>query len=162
MMREEGLSDDDFEQLCMLVRISLPYAGIRIQASEPDAILLKLIDSSSTQLNIDPAVSVLDEVINKLVKLGHIASFCTSCSRGERCGSCFMDLCKSGQIHNFCFPNALMTLKEYIADYALMDTRIYGTDLILKQLYSISDAHLRATVVRALKEIRNGERDFRF
>lgn len=104
----------------------------------------------------------LDEVVNWLMKMGYLPSFCTACYREGRTGDRFMSLCKSGQIQNCCLPNALMTLKEYLSDYAKPDTREVGEKLIAEQLKDIPNDKVRGIVEERLDKIANGERDFRF
>ena len=118
-------------------------------------------DEETSQFDVSDN-RTLDEVVNWLIKLGYIPSFCTACYREGRTGDRFMDLCKSKQIQNCCHPNALMTLKEYLMDYASLDTKIVGTDLILRELQNIPNEKVRKIVIQRLKEIRNGARDFRF
>lgn len=104
----------------------------------------------------------LDEVVNWLMSLGYIPSFCTACYREGRTGDRFMSLCKSGQIQNCCHPNALMTLKEYLMDYASEDTRKIGEKLIEKELLKIPNEKVRKIAAQHIAEIENGSRDFRF
>jgi 2-iminoacetate synthase len=105
----------------------------------------------------------LDEVIKWLMELGYIPSFCTACYREGRTGDRFMTLCKAGQIQNCCLPNALMTLEEYLSDYASKDTAVIGRKLIEKSLTDITNRKVLATVKERLSLIQNGgERDFRF
>ena len=104
----------------------------------------------------------LDEVVRWLMEMGHIPSFCTACYREGRTGDRFMSLCKSGQINNCCLPNALMTLKEYLMDYATEGTRTVGERLIQAQLEHIPRERTREIVVERLAQIESGQRDFRF
>ena len=104
----------------------------------------------------------LDEVVNWLMSLGYIPSFCTACYREGRTGDRFMSLCKSGQIQNCCHPNALMTLKEYLVDYASEDTRKIGENLIEKELLKIPNEKVRKIAAQHIAEIENRSRDFRF
>ena len=104
----------------------------------------------------------LDEVINWLLSLGYIPSFCTACYREGRTGDRFMSLVKSGQIANCCQPNALLTLKEYLEDYAAEDTRQKGEKLIRKELERIPHPKVRALTQERLEDIHVGKRDFRF
>mgnify|MGYP002603562293 CR=1 FL=1 len=103
----------------------------------------------------------LDQVVRWLMELGYIPSFCTACYREGRTGDRFMSLVKSGQIANCCGPNALMTLKEYLEDYASEDTRRKGLELISKETERIPNPKIREIAIRNLKEISNGKRDFR-
>jgi 2-iminoacetate synthase len=103
----------------------------------------------------------LDEIVNWLIKLGYIPSFCTACYREGRTGDRFMALCKSGQILNCCHPNALMTLKEYLEDYAGGDTKDIGERLIADEIPNIPNEKVRKLVRDNLANIANGKRDFR-
>ena len=96
------------------------------------------------------------------MELDYVPSFCTACYREGRTGDRFMELCKSRQIQNCCHPNALMTLMEYLTDYASEETRKIGEDIIQKELANIPADKVRDVVVERLERIRNGERDFRF
>ena len=93
---------------------------------------------------------------------GYIPSFCTACYRAGRTGDRFMSLCKSGEIQNCCHPNALMTLKEYLLDYASPETREIGEKLIQDQLKNIPRDNIRQKVTEYLAQMEHGERDFRF
>lgn len=105
----------------------------------------------------------LDEVVNWLMKLGFIPSFCTACYREGRTGDRFMDLCKSGQILNCCHPNALMTLAEYLVDYASEDTKKVGFELTNKELDKIPNPKTRDIAKRNIEDIKaSNRRDFRF
>ena len=94
--------------------------------------------------------------------MDYIPSFCTACYREGRTGDRFMQLCKSKQIQNCCHPNALMTLKEYLEDYASEDTKEIGDKLIIKELANIPNEKVKEIVVKNLENIKNGQRDFRF
>ena len=126
----------------------------RTAASEPK-------EENSAQFDISDT-RTLDEVVNWLLDMGHIPSFCTACYRAGRTGDRFMSLVKSGQIANCCAPNALMTLKEYLEDYASADTRAKGEVLIQKELKHIPNPKIKEIAARNLKEIIEGKRDFRF
>ena len=104
----------------------------------------------------------LDEVIAWLMDMGFIPSFCTACYRAGRTGDRFMSLCKSGQIQNCCHPNALMTLKEYLVDYASEATRKQGDAMIASEIPTIPNEKVRNALAQYLERIENGERDFRF
>ena len=104
----------------------------------------------------------LDEVIKWLMELGYIPSFCTACYREGRTGDRFMSLCKTGQIQNCCHPNALMTLKEYLMDYASEETRAIGEALIQAELANIPKEQVRKIATEHLEKIAEGVRDFRF
>ena len=104
----------------------------------------------------------LDEVVNWLIKLGYIPSFCTACYREGRTGDRFMALCKNMQILNCCHPNALMTLKEYLEDYASEETKRLGMDLIDRELEKIPNPKVKQTAYEHIHDIAEGKRDFRF
>jgi 2-iminoacetate synthase len=104
----------------------------------------------------------LDEILKWLMELGYVPSFCTACYREGRVGDRFMEICKDQQIHNFCHPNAIMTLKEYLEDYASAETKQVGEELIQKELHTLSNKRIESVVEQNLKKIEQGERDFRF
>ena len=118
-------------------------------------------DENSEQFDVSDK-RTLDEVVHWLMDLDYIPSFCTACYREGRTGDRFMSLCKSGQIQNCCHPNALMTLKEYLEDYASPETKKIGEALIQKELGNISKEKVREITVHHLQEIEKGNRDFRF
>ena len=118
-------------------------------------------EDNSAQFDVNDKRS-LDEVVNWLLKLGYIPSFCTACYREGRTGDRFMSLVKSGQIANCCQPNALMTLKEYLEDYASKDTKLKGEDVIAREMPNIANEKVRTIAALRLEEIVNGKRDFRF
>lgn len=104
----------------------------------------------------------LDEVIEWLMELGFLPSFCTACYRAGRTGDRFMELCKSKQIQNCCHPNALLTLKEYLEDYASPATKALGEKLVQAELPNIPQEKVREVFIERLQKIAHGERDFRF
>ena len=183
---DNSSSEEIFAKLCALIRISVPYTGMIISTRESKEVREKVLRLGVSQISGASKTSVggyadadaneeetteqfdvsdnrtLDEVVNWLMRLGYIPSFCTACYREGRTGDRFMDLCKSKQIQNCCHPNALMTLKEYLMDYATLDTKVIGTDLILRELANIPNEKVRKLVIQHLKDIRNGQRDFRF
>ena len=118
-------------------------------------------EESSAQFDVSDN-RTLDEVVNWLMKMDYIPSFCTACYREGRTGDRFMSLCKSGQIQNCCHPNALLTLKEYLQDYASGDTKNVGNALIEREINNIPKEKVREIVKKNLKEIEQGARDFRF
>ncbi len=182
---DNSISDEIFAKICALIRISVPYTGMIISTRESKEVREKVLRLGVSQISGASKTSVggyaddapeeenteqfdvsdnrtLDEVVNWLMRLGYIPSFCTACYREGRTGDRFMDLCKSKQIQNCCHPNALMTLKEYLMDYASLDTKVIGTDLIIRELANIPNEKVRSLVIQHLKDIRNGQRDFRF
>ena len=118
-------------------------------------------DENSEQFDVSDK-RTLDEVVHWLMDMKYIPSFCTACYREGRTGDRFMSLCKTGQIQNCCHPNALMTLKEFLMDYASPETRKIGEELIQSELVNIPRERTREIVVERLAKIENGERDFRF
>ena len=118
-------------------------------------------DDNSAQFDVNDT-RTLDEVVHWLMESGYIPSFCTACYREGRTGDRFMSLCKSGQIQNCCHPNALMTLQEYLEDYASDATKHTGEQLILKEIENIPNEKVREIVKKNLEQIKNGSRDFRF
>ena len=118
-------------------------------------------DENSSQFDVSDN-RTLDEVVNWLMQMGHVPSFCTACYREGRTGDRFMSLCKSGQIQNCCLPNALMTLKEYLIDYASPATRALGEKMIQQQIGEIPKEKVQQIVRERLVKIEQGDRDFRF
>ena len=118
-------------------------------------------EDNSAQFDVNDT-RTLDEVIHWLLELGYVPSFCTACYREGRTGDRFMSLCKSGQIKNCCLPNALMTLKEYLEDYAAPDTQRLGEAVIREQLAGIPNPKVQAKAAEYLRELHDGMRDFRF
>ena len=118
-------------------------------------------DENSEQFDVSDK-RTLDEVVRWLMELGYIPSFCTACYREGRTGDRFMSLCKNGQILNCCHPNALMTLKEYLIDYASPETRKIGEALITRELENIPKEKVKRIAKDNLAKIENGIRDFRF
>ena len=182
---DDGLSDDMFEKIIALIRIAVPYTGMIISTRESQAVREKALQYGISQISGGSRTSVggyeeeerphdteqfdvsdqrtLDEVIHWLMECGHIPSFCTACYRAGRTGDRFMSFCKSGQILNYCQPNALMTLDEYLMDYASPTTRSLGRSLIARELTRIPDARVRRVTREHLSAIENSNaRDFRF
>ncbi len=181
---DNGISDEIFAKLCALIRISVPYTGMIISTRESQAVREKVLPLGISQISGASRTSVggyteaershdteqfdvsdqrtLDEVVNWLMKRDYIPSFCTACYRAGRTGDRFMSLCKSRQILNCCHPNALMTLKEYLEDYASAETKKLGTELIARELANIPRDNVREECARRLEKIAAGERDFRF
>lgn len=180
-----GISEDTFAKIVACIRIAVPYTGMIISTRESTKARARVLelgvsqisggsrtsvggyaepnpeDESSAQFDISDRRS-LDEVVCWLMEMGHVPSFCTACYREGRTGDRFMSLCKAGQIHNCCLPNALMTLKEYLEDYASEKTKAVGEALVLKELNAIPNEKVRNIVKERLDLIAKGERDFRF
>ena len=182
---DNGISDEIFAKIVACLRISVPYTGMIISTRESKKCREKLLHLGISQISGGSKTSVggyaeeepdderseqfdvsdtrtLDEIVNWLIKMDYIPSFCTACYREGRTGDRFMSLCKSQQILNCCHPNALMTLKEYIEDYASEDTKNVANKLILKEIENIPNEKVRQIVLERLEKIENGIRDFRF
>lgn len=181
---DNSLSDEMFCKIAACIRIAVPYTGMIISTRETPEVREKIIRLGVSQISGGSRTSVggyceeerphdteqfdvsdnrtLDEVVNWLMGAGYIPSFCTACYREGRTGDRFMSLCKAGQIQNCCHPNALMTLKEFLMDYASDDTRMKGEALIEKEIDNISSEKVKQIVRERLVKIENGERDFRF
>ena len=182
---DNGISDDTFAKICALIRISVIYTGMIISTRESKAVRDKVIRLGVSQISGASRTSVggyaekeaedddssqfdvadtrtLDEVVHWLMDKGYIPSFCTACYREGRTGDRFMALCKAKQIQNCCHPNALMTLKEYLMDYASPDTRKIGEALIEREIANIPSDKVKEVVRKNLVLIEQGQRDFRF
>ena len=181
---DNSISDDIFAKLCALIRICVPYTGMIISTRESKEVREKVIRLGVSQISGASRTSVggytegerphdteqfdvsdqrtLDEVVCWLMEAGYIPSFCTACYREGRTGDRFMSLCKSGQIQNCCHPNALMTLKEFLEDYASPKTKEIGEKLILDELKNIPKDKVREIAKEHLDAIAQGQRDFRF
>lgn len=181
-----GISDDIFAKIVACLRISVPYTGMIVSTRESQACRERVLDLGISQVSGGSKTSVggyadpepeeensaqfdisdtrtLDEVVKWLMELGYIPSFCTACYREGRTGDRFMTLCKNGQISNCCLPNALMTLKEYLMDYASPETKAIGDTLILDSLKDIPKEKVLQIVKDNLNAIENeNRRDFRF
>jgi len=180
-----AVPDEIFQKIVAVIRIAVPYTGMIISTRESVSCREKVLDLGISQISGGSRTSVggyaeeekeeenssqfdvsdkrtLDEVVNWLLKLGYIPSFCTACYREGRTGDRFMSPVKAGQIVNCFHPNALMTLKEYLEDYASEETKERGIKLIEKELANIERDKTREICIRNLKEIENGKRDFRF
>ena len=116
-------------------------------------------DSSQFEVNDN---RTLDEVVYWLMKLNYLPSFCTACYGNNRTGEKFMSLCKEKQIHNFCHPNAIMTLKEYLTDYASNESKLTGEKLIQSEISKIKNETIKQSVLTNISKISNGERNFKF
>ena len=182
---DNGIDDDTFAKIVACIRIAVPYTGMIMSTRESKECREKVIHYGISQISGGSKTSVggydtpeaeddnssqfevsdnrtLDEVVRWLMKMGYIPSFCTACYREGRTGDRFMALCKNMQIHNCCLPNALMTLKEYLLDYASPETRKIGEELIKKELNNIPKDKVREICNDNLHKIEQGLRDFRF
>jgi 2-iminoacetate synthase len=182
---DNGISEDIFAKLVACIRVAVPYTGMIISTRESPAARARVLELGVSQISGGSRTTVggyvspepeeensaqfdlsdrrtLDEVVRWLMELGHVPSFCTACYREGRTGDRFMSLCKSGQIHNCCLPNALMTLKEYLEDYASPETKKIGEALIGKEMKTIPNQKIQDIVTDRLEKIQAGQRDFRF
>ena len=183
---DNGIDDDIFAKLVACIRIAVPYTGMIISTRENQKTRERVLhlgisqisggsrtsvggyyepepeDAKSEQFDVSDTRS-LDEVVRWLMEMGYIPSFCTACYREGRTGDRFMSLCKSGQIQNCCHPNALMTLKEYLMDYAAPETKAIGDRLIEKEVLNVPNEKARNIVLENLRLIeKDNRRDFRF
>ena len=184
----EALSDEIFQKIVAIIRLAVPYTGMIVSTRESQETREKVLHLGVSQISGASSTSVggyadraegikeevtsaqfdvdddrtLDEVVNWLLDMNYIPSFCTACYREGRTGDRFMSLCKNGQIANCCQPNALMTLKEYLEDYASDSTKKAGEALIAKEVKKIPKDKVRNIVEDRLVKIADGERDFRF
>lgn len=182
---DNGIDDDTFAKLVACIRIAVPYTGIIMSTRESKKTRERVIHYGVSQISGGSKTSVggydkpeaededssqfevsdtrtLDDVVKWLMEMGYIPSFCTACYREGRTGDRFMSLCKNRQIHNCCLPNALMTLKEYLMDYASPETRKIGEALIRKELENIPKEKVKALCAEYIDNIADGKRDFRF
>jgi iron-only hydrogenase maturation rSAM protein hydG len=182
---DNGLDDDIFEKIIACIRIAVPYTGMIISTRESQKVRERALKVGISQISGASRTSVggyteeirptdseqfdvsdqrtLDEVVDWLMQMGHIPSFCTACYREGRTGDRFMSLCKSGQIINCCHPNALMTLSEYMTDYASKDTKDDGMKMIKSELEKISNPVVKQKATQYISEIETtNARDFRF
>ncbi len=183
---DNSISDETFAKICALIRLAVPYTGMIISTRENQAVREKVLPLGVSQISGGSRTSVggyvepedkeeitteqfdvsdtrtLDEVVNWLMKMDYIPSFCTACYREGRTGDRFMTLCKNKQILNCCHPNALMTLKEYLEDYASEETKKVGMALIEKELERIPNPKVKRIATEHIHDIAEGKRDFRF
>lgn len=180
-----SIDDDTFAKIVACIRIAVPYTGMIVSTRESKECRERVLHLGVSQLSGGSKTSVggydspeaedddssqfdvsdnrtVDEIIKWLMELGYIPSFCTACYIEGRTGDRFMQLCKSKQIQNCCHPNALITLKEYLQDYASEATKKLGEDLILKEIENVPNEKTRMILKRNLDSVRSGERDFRF
>ena len=182
---DNGISDEIFEKIVACIRVAVPYTGMIISTRESQKVRQRVLELGISQISGGSRTSVggyveqepeeessaqfdvsdtrtLDEVVRWLMELGYVPSFCTACYREGRTGDRFMSLCKAGQIQNCCLPNALMTLKEYLMDYAAPETKAVGEKVIAQQQAYITNPKVKEIVAERLVKIAQGERDFRF
>lgn len=180
-----GISDEIFHKIVAVIRIAVPYTGMIISTRESKECRERVLELGISQISGGSRTSVggyseeeeeevssaqfdvsdrrtLDEIVAWLEELGYIPSFCTACYREGRTGDRFMKLVKSGQIANCCQPNALMTLKEYLQDYAGDKSKELGEKLINEELEKITNPKVKTKAKANMDEIVKGNRDFRF
>lgn len=180
---DNGIDDDIFAKIVACIRIAVPYTGMIVSTRESAKCRERVLKLGISQISGGSKTSVggyfnpmpekddsaqfdvsdrrpLDEVLKWLMELGYLPSFCTACYGSGRTGERFMDICKGQQIHNFCHPNAIMTLKEYLEDYASEETKAVGEKLIREELEKLSN--VRPQVEENLVKIEHGERNFKF
>ena len=180
-----AIDDDIFAKIVAVLRVAVPYTGLIISTRESVKTRERVLQYGVSQISGASRTSVggyaeeepeednsaqfdvndnrtLDQVVNWLLELGYVPSFCTACYREGRTGDRFMKLVKSGQIANCCLPNALMTLEEYLQDYASEDTKQKGENVIQKELNGITNLLVRQRATEKIGRIKEGERDFRF
>jgi len=179
------VNDGDFKKLIAVLRLSVPYTGMIITARESAEIRREAINLGCTQTDASSRIGIgayseqyenqeserqqfmlgdtrsLDEVVRELAQMGYLTSFCTAGYRCGRTGKYFMEIAKKGEVCKFCIPNAILTFKEYLLDYANKETREIGEKLISRRMED-APAPLRPILTERLKEIENGERDLRF
>ena len=182
---DNGIDDDIFAKIVACIRIAVPYTGMIVSTRESEKCRERLLHLGGSQVSGGSKTSVggyfnpmpenensaqfdvedrrpLDEVIRWLMKLGYLPSFCTACYGSGRTGERFMEICKGQQIHNFCHPNAIMTLDEYLQDYASDETKKVGENLISKEVEALENPEIKAVVKKNLDKISKGERNFKF
>ncbi|MGI5892417.1 MAG: [FeFe] hydrogenase H-cluster radical SAM maturase HydG [Bacillota bacterium] len=178
-----AVDDETFKKIVAVLRIAVPYTGMIISTRESKDIRAEVLQLGVSQISGGSRTSVggyveeeeenstqfevndtrtLDQIVNWLLEKGYVPSFCTACYREGRTGDRFMAFAKSGQIANFCQANALMTLKEYLEDYASQNTRDKGERVIKEELERIPDAKIKTIAQEYLQELHDGKRDFRF
>ena len=182
---DNSIDDETFEKIIACIRIAVPYTGMIISTRESQRVREHVLHMGISQISGGSRTSVggyteetrphdteqfdvsdqrtLDEVVRWLMENGHIPSFCTACYREGRTGDRFMSLCKSGQILNCCHPNALMTLAEFLVDYATPETRRIGEQMIAQELQKIPSEKVRTLAEQHIHDIyHSNRRDFRF
>ena len=180
-----AINDDIFAKLVACIRIAVPYTGMIVSTRESQKSRERVLHLGISQISGGSRTSVggyatpepkeensaqfdisdtrsLDEVVRWLMQRGYTPSFCTACYREGRTGDRFMALCKNMQIHNCCLPNALMTLQEYLEDYASAETKSVGEKLIAQELETIPNEKVRRICKERLALIKQNQRDFRF
>lgn len=179
-----AIDDDTFAKIVACIRVAVPYTGMIVSTRESQKTRERVLHLGISQISGGSRTSVggyteeiapedtvqfdisdtrtLDEVVKWLMEMEYIPSFCTACYRAGRTGDRFMSFCKAGEILNFCHPNALITLKEYLEDYASPETKKIGLELIEKEMKKVPNEKVRQVATDYLEKIEQGERDFRF
>lgn len=180
-----SISDEIFQKIVACIRVAVPYTGMIVSTRESKECREKVLHLGISQISGGSKTSVggydesncteedssqfdvsdtrtLDEILKWLMEIGYLPSFCTACYREGRTGDRFMQLCKSKQILNCCHPNAIITLQEYLEDYAKTETKKLGEDLILKEIKNVPNEKTREILKKNLEKIKNDQRDFRF
>lgn len=180
-----AIDDEIFKRIVAVIRIAVPYTGMIISTRESKECRKDLLELGISQISGGSKTSVggyykpekededssqfevndnrtLDEVVNWLMELDYLPSFCTACYGNNRTGERFMSLCKEQQIHNFCLPNAIMTLQEYLVDYASEKTKETGSKILMQEINKITDKQIKQTVINNLEKIKQGLRNFKF
>ena len=182
---DNGINDEIFQKIVACIRVAVPYTGMIVSTRESKECREKVLHLGISQISGGSKTSVggydsvdlteedssqfevsdtrtLDEVLKWLMEIGYLPSFCTACYIEGRTGDRFMQLCKSKQILNCCHPNAIITLQEYLEDYASDETKKLGEALILKEIEKIPNPKTKEILKQNLEKIKNGQRDFRF
>jgi 2-iminoacetate synthase len=181
------VNDHDFKRLVAILRLSVPYAGMILTAREPAQIRNELLGYGVSQIDAGSNINLiegydyedndhekdaaqfelgdtrsLDQVMQELLKGGYIPSFCTSCYRLGRTGEQFMEFAIPGFIEDFCTPNALLTLSEYLMDFGSEETKKAGFKLIEDELAKFPEGHHKDMLLERLEAIRAYKRDIYF
>ncbi|MBR7164522.1 MAG: [Clostridia bacterium] len=182
---DNGISDEIFTKIIACIRMAVPYTGMIISTRESEKVRKRALEVGISQISGASRTSVggyteeerphdteqfdvsdqrtLDEVVRWLMEMDFIPSFCTACYREGRTGDRFMSLCKTGQIANCCHPNALMTLSEFLEDYATEETKKVGYAMIEKELLKVPKEKVRDIARQNIEDIKSSNRrDFRF
>lgn len=180
-----AVSDEDFKKLVAILRLSVPYTGMILTAREKPEVRREVIPLGVSQIDAGSRIGVggynqskgnmlpdkeqfqlgdtrsLDDVIRETCEMDSLPSFCTACYRAGRTGERFMEVAKSSFVHNFCMPNAILTLKEYLLDYASIETRKIGESAIEKYVNRLDNIKTKQFVLQGLNRLEKGERDIR-
>lgn len=183
---EYAVSDSDFKKLVAVLRLSVPYTGLICTAREPDRVRREVIPFGVSQIDGGTRIGVgayaqslranalpdqeqfsigddrpLDQVVQEICDMGFVPSFCTACYRAGRTGDHFMKVAKSKFVHNYCIPNAIFTLKEYLLDYASPEARIKGEETLRRHVEAFRNEPVYGQILTTLSRIESGERDLR-